>query len=165
MRDVISFVETEPTLGCLHIHDDAFSYQPHRGWAWLQRLCFRFLSWRQCHYASEFVTHRRMAINPRKFMSELFRQQTHLCNMFGQGGEILLIGSDDWRKVLTDSDAPLYRVIAFDGEYYVPRFVDGPLDMKRTGHERKHMRVCIVPWMRGMVIVPYEALHRTAPHM
>lgn len=163
MRDTVSFIETEPTFGCLHIHDNAFSYEPRRGWAWLQRLCFQFLAWRRCHHASEFVTYRRIDVQPRDFMTELFRQQANLTNVLGRGGELLLIGSDDWMEVLRQSNAPLYAPIAFDGEYYVPRFRDiDSASRLSADRERRQMRVCVVPWMRGMVIVPREAFQRTA---
>lgn len=148
----ISFVETEPTHGALHIHDDCYSYQPKRGWRWLQKACLWILDRLRCHHCTEFTTYRRITIDRPASMAAIFEQQAKI-GRIGQRAQVLLIGADDWAEIMR-SDAPAFGPIGFDGEFFVP-------NLNAHGYSspsRQKMRVCIVPWIKGMVLVPREAL-------
>lgn len=151
--NIIQFVETEATHGCLWVHDDAFSYQPSRGLKWLQRACFWVLRRIGCYHVSNFSTYRRIVVDRAASVHEIMRQQANLRSSLGTGGEVLLIGAEDWKEIL-QSEPMFFSPMAFNGHYYVPRY---PGDA-----ERKELRVCVIPWMRGMVLVPREALRPSA---
>lgn len=167
MTDVITFVETQETRGCMWVHDDCFSYQPRRGWALVQRACFWFLSRIGCYHHTEYSSSRRVDVAPQASLGEIMRQQVSLAESLGQGGEILLIGADDWMEIMRQQ--PLWsHPMAFDAEYCVPRYErirrtswGSTLDVEPPP-VRKTLRVCVVPWMRGVVLVPREALERRA---
>lgn len=153
-HDKVNFVETEP-VSCLRMHNDAFSLQPLMGYIWLQRVCFWILRWIGAFHATDWTTFRRVTVDRKTSLAELFRQQLHLRGQFREGGELLLVGSEDWMEIL--NEAPLWHSpMAFDGEYYIstlPSYDGTPRQQKNR------MRVCVLPWMRGMVVVPGSALH------
>ena len=152
-EDIVSFVETIPTR-CPWVHNDTFSFQPKRGWVLLQKACFWFLKRIGCFHFSEFTTIRRVDVDRAASMHEIMRQQVSLAQSLGRGGELLLIGAADWEEMLCQR-ALDYNPMRFDGEYIVPRIRDGG---GPPSYDRKTMRVCVIPWMRGMVLVPREAL-------
>lgn len=153
LSESISFVETEPTHGCPRIHDDCFSFQPNRGWVLAQRLCFWFLRRIKCYHYTEYTTLRRIYVDRSASLDEIMRQQAHLYGSLGRGGELLLIGADDWTKII-GTQPLMFGPMTFDGDYFVPNYWGD------NTPQRRRMRICVIPWMRGMVLVPREALDR-----
>lgn len=143
-RDVVQFVETFETTGCFRIHDNAYSFNARCGHVWLQRLAFWFLRRIGCFTVSDFTERRYVVVDPRRAMDEIFKQHRHLLQHLGRGGETLLIGAEDWDEMIFDP-AVRSHVMAFDGEYY---FAVG------DGKKSRRIRVCVVPWMKGVLMLP-----------
>lgn len=154
MKNVIQFVETTPIRTPFKM-EGAYSFNPKRGWLLAQRLALWTLRKIGCHHYSETTTYRRITIDREATMREIFRQQVSLRGL-SQNPEVLLIGSDDFMRI-TAQEGPQFNPFGFDGEYWVGY----TLDDGRQGTTRKRMRVCIIPWMSGMVLVPREALYRS----
>jgi hypothetical protein len=130
----------------------------------MQKACFWLLDRLRCHHSTEFTSYRRITIDRQASMAALFEQQSKLMRV-GQGAELLLIGSEDWMEIMR-TESPQFSPITFYGDYFVPNYTSGEdRPIWRGGGAtiesrpiRKQMRVCIIPWMKGMVMVPRQAL-------
>ncbi len=123
----------------------AFSYNERKGWAWLQRLCFRFLRWRGCQHQQAVTTFTRRRIDPDSVVEALFEQKHSVHEMLGRGGEVVIIGSDDYAQMMRESQ--LGSPLCFSASY----------DYAAGGHRSAMgLRVVVVPWISGMVVLPRE---------
>lgn len=124
---------------------NTFSYNEKKGWAWLQRLCFRFLSWRGCQHERAVTSFTRRRIDPDMVVEALFKQKRTVTEMLGRGGEIVIIGSEDYAQMMRESE--LGSPLCFSANY----------DHAAGGHRTAMgLRVVVVPWISGMVVLPRE---------
>lgn len=151
-HDTVEFVEILPIHQPLTL-TNAFSFRPDRGYLWLQRICFRILRAIGAFHQTESVTYQRTIVSRRATMDALIRMKDVLAQL-GNGGETLLIGPDEFKQ-LTNSTAPQIRPFAFDLEYL--RHTATGSDGTPRRPTVLGMRICIVPWMKGMIIVPKDA--------
>ncbi len=145
----ISFVDTEPTNGCLHIHDKVYAYNPHRKFKWLQRACIWVLDRLLCQAVTEWTTYRRIDVAPMAVMDALFKQKTSLMRQLGRGNETLLIGSADYEELMC-GEATRLNPMMFQTTYNF-RSMD---EYGRTGGRVLGLKVVVIPWMRGVLIIP-----------
>lgn len=134
---------------------DRFEYRPKAKWPWLQRQIFKILDRLGAHASIPTQKIERLTIIP----DDLFK------SIWGQANEIerhhielsdctVLVGSSDFERIMClprDQVYMLSRPIKIDcqGELY-----DG---MTRDTFYRG-LRVQVVPWMQGVVVIPQEFL-------
>lgn len=124
---------------------NAFSYNEKKGWAWLQRLCFRFLRWRGCQHRQTVTTFTRRRIDPDRVVEALFEQKCAVKEMLGRGGEVVIIGTEDYAQMMRES--VLGSPLCFSARY----------NHGAGGHRTAMgLRVVVVPWISGMVVLPRE---------
>lgn len=120
----------------------AYAYNQERGWRWLQWICFRILRALRCEYNNEVHTITTMVIDKKRLIDRLFAQHENLVSFFNYHPDRLLIGAKDWAELMDDQEVS--QMISFDMSYHRNRSVYG-------------LRVQIIPWMRGMLVMPQEA--------
>ena len=151
-RDTVDFVEILPAQQ-IFTFASVFSLRPDRGYLWLQRICFRILRAIGAFHQTESVTYQRTVVSRRATMDAILRMKDVLAQL-GNGGETLLVGPEEFKQI-TNSTPPQIRPFAFDLEYlrHAPPAPDGtPRRPTVLG-----MRICIIPWMKGMIVVPRDA--------
>ncbi len=138
----IEFVATERAESWV-ILPDAYSFAPSGPAQWLQRLAWRFLRWAGAlQQARDLkVTTTRHVVRPDEFMEALYEQQRGLFQMLGKHGQRLLIGSDDYSRMMGDPD--IWKAGRFDfvGQVSTPREIMG-------------LKIEVIPWMRGILVMP-----------
>ena len=137
-KQILEFVETKQTSTPV-INPNSFQYCPTHGWAWLQRLCISFLRWRQCNTFGEKITITRHIIDSDNIIEQICKQKPALMQQYHQKAERLLIGADDFSELM--KQPMLNQVFSFDAEYRYDGNIFG-------------MKITVVPWMTGMVVLP-----------
>lgn len=128
MRNVyhIDFVDYESSI---------VPYQP-KWWDtprwWLVRLLGG-----SCPFDSVKVT--RIPIDGIEFADRLFKQKRALFDSFGREAATLLIGGEDYKELMNSPD--IRYNFSFQSEFNYGRQVYG-------------LTVNVIPWMRGMVVMP-----------
>ncbi len=121
---------------------DAYTFVPKGRSRWWQRQAWKFLRWcgalEQARELKIKVT--RHVVNPDGFMEALYTQQRQLYDLFGKEASRLLIGSDDYSRLMCDPGV-IGHGFNFDAQYSTARKVCG-------------LTVEVIPWMRGMLVMP-----------
>lgn len=144
MNNLVEFVEMERITDWV-VREDVFCVTPARGWMPVQRLCFWILRKLQCHWSEKVSTVRRHVINPSSFTENLHRQNKGLLEHAHQQGRHILIGSGDFAALM-------------DSQEIGSRFsFSAPYSYAENGRVSIFgMRVTIIPWMKGMLVMPGE---------
>jgi hypothetical protein len=140
-RDRIEFLEYEPVT-LKEPNENAFEYKPAAGWAWLQRLCFRFLRWRKCFALDDKVEYRRHVIDTPDLIERIHRQNSSLIEHYHRQGERLLIGAETLAELM--HQPRIHQYVDMTAEYGYGQSIFG-------------MRITVVPHMVGMLVLPREA--------
>lgn len=127
---------------------DSFELRTDRGYIWLQKSAIWVLRKLKCFARREFVTSVKTVIETNKFMEKIYRQENELLNLYHLQGERLLVGPDEFGELMS---LPMHQMLSFHGQYEA--FKDG----KRRLH---NMEITIVPWMKGMLVIPKDLSRR-----
>jgi hypothetical protein len=152
----VDFVIYKPTTHYLASPcDTKFSYQPKKGWGPLQRLAFWFLG-RIGAFATDMtqsVTYDRITINPQKFTEKILATNAALMNYYHERGERLLIGPAEYSQLMNESMVQLRHTLSFEAPYAYNNYNrdTNNFDLQVCG-----MKVTIVPWMSGMIVLPKD---------
>jgi hypothetical protein len=123
----------------LFLHSDVYAYRANGKLPWLQRLCFWVLEKLDAQWREHVVKTERVSFLPRDFMESLFRQKPEVAAMLGREPATLLIGAPDFEELMRQPE--IHQYCNFHAIYGKDRRL---LDLK----------VQIVPWMRGLLVMP-----------
>ena len=137
----VEFVEHRSITEMMPIVD-AYKIKPKGRAQWLQRLAWRFLNrcgaLEQAYEPTVNVT--RHLVDADTFIHRLLKQKRNLLEHFHKDGQRLIIGSEDYAELMCSSEmTPHY--FNFSAEIGLGRNIVG-------------LRVEVVPWMRGAVVMP-----------
>lgn len=107
---------------------------------WLQKACFWILGKLGAYAVSNTVTVERHSIDGKEFLTRLQEQQDNLFDYFGHRPSQLLIGGGDFQKLMGEARYTS-QVFELQSEYMARGSVYG-------------LTVKIIPWMKGMVVMP-----------
>lgn len=126
---------------------DAYTFAPKGRLAWLQRL-----AWRLLHKQAALVQAmdsrmkvERHVIHADSFVERIFKQGDSLLEEFDKIPERLLIGNEDYANLMNET------------AHSMPFEFNAQLRACRSGYDRPEMfglKVQVVPWIRGMVVLP-----------
>lgn len=141
MTQHIEFVDWR-TTSSLELIRDGYKFRPKGRWQWLQRLAWGFLERAKVLEPAyeQKVTIERYSIDGKDFIAKLYKQRGSLFRFFNKEGQTLLIGAEDWAEI-TQSKS-------------VPRDMFGFRSELHNGYGFMGLHVTVVPWMRGMVVMP-----------
>lgn len=137
MRDRIEFLTMEKYDFPVR-HDNVFALNTRRKAVWLQRACIWILRKLGCEWTEITSKARRVVIEPRGFMQELHRQRAEIVSQLHGEPAVLLIGSEDFEQMMSTEVGG--QSFCFNGEYMMDRRIYG-------------LRVCVLPYLRGMVVI------------
>ena len=135
---VIQFIESEEFRRTVTIKD-AFEFRKDRPAHWLQRICLWVLRKLGAHHMRDTVTIRRHRLDAKTFMERLFKQRAELARLLNREPKRLLIGSDDYFEMMNET--AIHQSFSFRAEYAKNREILG-------------LEVQIIPWMRGVLVMP-----------
>jgi hypothetical protein len=111
---------------------------------WLQRLCFRVLDKLEAYKKVEHITFSTHRIDTDYFVDRVMRQQRDIFNYYHPDRPVeLIIGAEDYNKL---AGTPEFNQLV---EFEVPLHFNG-----RGRHRLMGLRVTIVPWMQGILVIP-----------
>jgi len=122
---------------------DAYEYRPNGRLPWLQRIIFWIACKLGAYHLSERVEVHAVEFSPETFMEALYFQRRSLFEHFNREPKYLLIGSEDFDELM--HTAVKDNLFSFDARYYCGT---------RSGPEIMGLKVCVVPWMKGCVVLP-----------
>ena len=139
MSKRVEFIEWHETSR-MRLVPDAYAFSEKRGWHWLQRVCLWILRKLRCQHYEEVVDVQRHVLHCESFMESIFRQNRSVQAVFNRKPTRLVIGSEDYEELMGSPEVRQY--VALSGlDYHHGTTIQG-------------LRLEIVPWMRGMVVLP-----------
>jgi len=130
------------------IQHDMFTFRNDRNHKWLQRICINILRRLHCHKMEEQVAYQQIRINGDTFMERLLNSYEWLAEEFGILPHSMIIGSQDFDKLMHTNSLKMRQAFTFNTQYASDRYTRGELF---------GMKVCVIPWMEGFVIMPPKA--------
>lgn len=128
----------------------AFEFKPDGKAPWLQKVIFWIALKLNCDVDQRETHVTRSVVDHDHFMANLHAQDVNIFEVYDAVGEYLLMGQGDFR-FLSGTDENFNRAFKFDTQYYY-NYSPGTIG---------HMRVVVVPWMEGIVLVPKLELRET----
>jgi hypothetical protein len=126
---------------------EAYKFDQTKKYPWLQKLCLRILQKLGCqHYESRIVVEE-VSINTRDFLDAFFEQHKCLDFCYRYQPKHLLIGVRDFQNL--QAIPGINRLLTFDAST--------KLYSSDEGYFFYDLKVTIVPWMDGWVLLPKEA--------
>ena len=119
---------------------DSFELRRDRGWIVVQTFCLWVLKKIGAYSISNTVHIERHSIDGRDFMERLYNQMDNFEHFFNKRPRELLIGATDFRELMGEREIAT-QVFKLQGEY-------------RYRMERHGIDIKVIPWMKGMVVMP-----------
>lgn len=125
-----------------YICKERFTPRPDLKWQWLQKVIFSLLRRMGCFSQETELVVTRHLIDTDEFMKALCQQHMEVLSQYARYDTPcrLLIGPQQF-DALHGTAGDINSPITFYGEY-------------RTRHTIRGMKVTIVPWMDGMLVLP-----------
>ncbi len=142
----INFVEHKRLPDTIKLYNSWFEYTPAKGWAWLQRLCFRFLEWRKCFAHEEIQNYKSYVLERKTLLDYIRKQYRKIQERYYLEGFEIVMGPSDYHELRLDPE--IRNVMDFEF-----RLTDEERRMYPHG-KVFGMRVRIVPWMTGCLVLP-----------
>lgn len=127
---------------------NTYEYKKNGKHRWLQKLLFDVLDWLGCRV--DEIAYKQVVIETDDFMVKLrehYEEVSRQIPLYGEEAR-LIIGADDFNELMNTPGVD--RLIGFKANYDVGhRGRNG-----ETHYSVMGLNVTIVPWMKGMVILP-----------
>lgn len=133
-KQVVQFVQHEARRVRFEEHEK-FTLRSDRPAVWLQRLCFIVLRKLGAFSHGETITVERRIVDCDKFMDAILIQMRSIEEFFNRRAQRILIGAEDYAALMHEEMASFY---------YTGR------------REFLGMKVQVVPWMKGVLVMPAE---------
>jgi len=135
---IVNFVETKEKR-IPFSKKDCYVFREDKSFHLLQRICCWTMHKIGAFDMGETVTVTRYTIDSDVFMERIFKQQKHLLGYFNRKPKRLLIGSEDFSELM--NSAEVRDVMMFNASYNYGREIYG-------------LQVEVIPWMRGILVMP-----------
>jgi hypothetical protein len=137
----IDFIKTSESLRWI-ILEDAWSVRKDFRWKWQARLAGWLMRRIGVNAREPTVDIERILIDPPDIMQKLFEQREAMLDM-DREPKRLLIGSDDFSELMHLPEMRHHFTI--DCEYY---------KVSRDGRKVMGLTIEVIPWMRGILVMP-----------
>lgn len=120
-----------------------YAYFPEQGWAWAQRLCFKFLAWRKCFSVIDGVTFRQVTVNADNFGELLLKQYDAAAHIYNERVTKVYCGPEDF-----------YKIIELGNGYATSSIVTFNANARLGGDQGVRvfeLPVKVLPWMKGVL--------------
>lgn len=120
-----------------------FEYKPAKGWRLLQRLCFWLLA-KIGAFACETIQTESITLDDKRLSMQLIEKHIREVNRLMHEPTRLVMGAEDWSELM--GDPVLTGALRFSA----------PVDLREGPTRIFGIDVTILPWMRGLVVLPKE---------
>ncbi len=142
MERTFEYIETQ-AIKKLTEFKDGFEFRSDKKYHSIQKVCFWILIKIGAYRRESVVTYKRYTISPDSFMERLFRQNNYLQREFNVKPSELFIGAEDY-AIMMGSDE-MKQMLSFNATY---SHRDG------YGSHVMGLRIHVIPWMRGIIVMP-----------
>ncbi len=127
---------------------DAFQYKPEVGYAWLQRIIFKFLTWIKAFAIRKDLDYKEIQFDKKDLLEQLFMQKHIIHKMYYNEKPQFLIGKGEFFELIniTRNKYPEFDIpisISLQDEYG-----------KNNAFNAFGVELIVIPWMEGMIILP-----------
>lgn len=136
----------------LRIKPNSYRVRHDRRAVWLQRACCWILEKLRANDDEITVEIQQVELDGGKFIERIFKQSNSLREMFDREPKELLIGSEDYRELMGETMDQPFEFQANYAKHYQRR------DMMYPETIMFGLRVRVIPWMRGILVMP-DPLH------
>lgn len=144
MMQIISTMESQ-TLSRKVEDLDKYTYRPDRPFRGLQKLCFWFLERIKCYSKHDHVYVESHCIDEQYLLDKIFKQENEIFKQTNFTPSVVYMGRDDYMDMM-QSEIP-HHYMSFDVNARIIK----------NGYEKiKGMKLVVVPWMKGVLVVPAE---------
>ena len=137
----IQFIKTTESLSWT-ILEDAWSLRKDFRWKWMERFARWLIRKIGVNAREPVVEVERIVVDPDDIMKKLFAQRHAWLDM-NEEPKRLLIGSEDFAQLMQHKE--MHHHFTVDCEYYKGG---------RDGRRVMGLQVEVIPWMRGVLVMP-----------
>ncbi len=142
MDQPVSFIGLD-SKEVLRLVPDAYRVREERPAVWLQRLCCWVLHKLGAVHDFPEMQYTRIDVDKGAFMDRIFKQKISLDYVYHYKPERLLIGAEDYQELMGGPE--IRSMLTFDAGINV---------RDRNYTHVMGLRVTVVPWMRGLLVMP-----------
>jgi hypothetical protein len=145
----VQFINRDTTITPFLV-DDAYRFRAKGKLSFLQKWVWKFLHKTKAlnpHYENK-VTVERFIVDTDNFIETLMRQRSDLRYNYGEEPAIVLIGGEDFSKMMSKPE--VCQIIDFNSQVH---YRDG-----RVGHKIMDLQIKVIPWMKGVITMPRGVL-------
>lgn len=138
----IYFSPTKPVTLITEL-DSAYQFRKDKKHHWLQKICIFILNklGAKKMISDNIIT--RYEVKPQKFLDQLLDQKYYIIKQLNMTPKELLIGSEEFAKIMREEDQFRYFTMKLDYRYGT--------------HESifvSDLKVTVIPYMKGMILIP-----------
>lgn len=135
------------------VNDDAFTFQPSRGWVWAQRAAIWVLRKLGCHQRVELEVWRRNSLDNDPIVVALERQHVLLRERLLEDGAVIYMGPDTFTKFAGEMGPSVVR------DHLYRQVFELDAGAMRASRERpegwfQSVPIIVLPWMEGYLFAP-----------
>ncbi len=128
-------------------HQDSYTYCPEKGWKVLQKISLWLLRKLECFHSSLHEEVSYVQCDKDTLIESIIKQEREVWEACGHAPERVYIGRDDFMEILSLRECP---------HDFFSIGVDYEIGVDRKVYRIRGMPVSVVPWMRGVLVVPKE---------
>lgn len=135
---------------------DHYQFRPDRKYHWLQKLCLWALRKLGCYALTTNTNIVKHVVNTDTLMQGIFAQLGELAAIYNYKGQVLLVGYEEFSQL---QGFPINHPLSIYCDYMWQEYAGMKEDFSGPVYKRTAMglRVIVIPWMKGFLIVPKEA--------
>lgn len=138
MREqVVNFVQHKENR-TVQLVQEAYKYNKNLKFKWLQKLCCYILKKIGAFYFEEKIEFEQIIFDNNDIIENIFTQEENIINTFNENPRVILIGSKDFSKLM---DIPEIRHCL-------------SIDFKHFNGLYSGLNIKVIPWMKGMLVLP-----------
>lgn len=149
MNQQIIDIVTERRREARMVSPDSFTLRPDLKHVWLQRAALWVLAKLGARQVDRVVTYTRHVVDTTDLLTRLAKSCGAVRQSIGGEPTVLLLGAEDFEQIIGSPEEKIRTLVQFDATCKVT---------SARGVSIMGMRVCIVPWMQGVLPVPAQML-------
>ena len=131
---------------------DQYQLRPSQGYVWLQKAAIWVLKKLKCYAVKKEAIFSKITIDPYKLMEKLLAENANLAMEYNLRGERVLMGYEDFSR-LNGENIHFSSPISFEAPY----LMSSSGDYDKWESVVCGMKITVIPWMRGILILPKDA--------
>jgi hypothetical protein len=141
-KQQVVFLETKP-VSIFFDSQNKFEFRADKKFHWIQKILFWCLKNIGAYSKSEDIKLERYEFNTDDLINEILRQDENILNFYHHRGEKLLIGSENFSRLMNSRE--FNQMVTINAPY-----------LYGSDYCFYNLKITVIPWMKGMLVVPKE---------